>query len=105
MSKVRSDNISNRADDGAPALTYGVEIPVGVGITGAGGINITGIATATGVNVTGVVTATSFKGSASGLTAVPSAQLSGALPALDGSALTNLNIPAGFTELDAALFN
>ena len=60
MSKVRSDNISNRGDDGAPALTYGVEIPVGVGITGVGGINITGIATATGVNVTGVVTATTF---------------------------------------------
>jgi len=46
MSKVRSDNISNRADDGAPALVYGVEVPVGYGITGAGGIDITGIATA-----------------------------------------------------------
>jgi hypothetical protein len=46
MSKVRSDNISNRADDGAPALTYGVEIPVGYGITGAGGVNITGVVTA-----------------------------------------------------------
>ena len=46
MSKVRSDNISNRADDGAPALTYGVEIPVGFGITGAGGINIAGVITA-----------------------------------------------------------
>ena len=41
MSKVRSDNISNRADDGAPALVYGAEVPVGYGITGAGGINIT----------------------------------------------------------------
>ena len=40
MSKVRADNISNRADDGAPALTYGVEIPVGYGITGAGGKGI-----------------------------------------------------------------
>ena len=64
-----------------------------------------GIITARGLEATGIVTATSFTGSASGLTAVPSAQLSGALPALDGSALTNLNIPAGFTELDAALFN
>ena len=38
-----------------------------------------------GINVTGVVTATSFTGS--------------------GSGLTGLNIPAGFSELDAALFN
>jgi len=53
----------------------------------------------TGVIVTGVATATSFSGT------VPSSNLSGALPALDGSALTNLNIPAGFNELDAALFN
>jgi len=52
-----------------------------------------------GVVVTGVATATSFSGT------VPSSNLSGALPALDGSALTNLNIPAGFNELDAALFN
>ena len=40
MSKVRADNISNRADDGAPALTYGAEIPVGIAITGAGNINV-----------------------------------------------------------------
>jgi len=55
MSKVRSDNISNRADDGAPKLVYGAEVPVGYGITGAGGINITGIATAASFsgNVTG----------------------------------------------------
>ena len=38
-----------------------------------------------GVKITGVVTATSFSGS--------------------GSGLTGLNIPAGFNELDAALFN
>ena len=50
-----------------------------------------------GVKITGVCTATSFSGT------VASSNLSGALPALDGSALTNLNIPAGFNELDAAL--
>ena len=54
--------------------------------------------TARGLEATGIVTATSFNGT------VVSSDLS-ALPALDGSALTNLNIPAGFTELDAALFN
>ena len=76
-----------------------------------------------GVVITGVTTSTSFKGSGEELTnlnatqlasgtvadarlgTVSSNKLSGALPALDGSALTNLNIPAGFNELDAALFN
>ena len=55
MSKVRSDNISNRADDGAPKLVFGAEVPVGYGITGAGGINITGVATAASFsgNITG----------------------------------------------------
>ena len=70
-----------------------------------------------GAVITGVTTSTSFDGNlnatqlASGTVAdarlgtVSSSKLSGALPALDGSALTNLNIPAGFNELDAALFN
>lgn len=87
-----------------------------------------------GAVVTGVTTSTSFSGSLTGnatsattattatnladganittgtiadarLGTVSSSKLSGALPALDGSALTNLNIPAGFSELDAALFN
>ena len=52
-----------------------------------------------GAFVTGVTTSTSFDGS------LNSSNLTGALPALDGSALTNLNIPSSFTELDAALFN
>ena len=42
-------------------------------------------ANSSGINVVGVVTATSFIG--------------------NGSGLTGLNIPVGFTELDAALFN
>lgn len=49
-------------------------------------IDSIGIITArNGINVTGVVTATSFSGS--------------------GANLTNLNIPAGFNELDSALFS
>lgn len=80
--------IANTANIVSTAITTGT-LNVGTGIT----------ANASGVNVTGVITATSFSGT------VPSSNLSGALPALDGSALTNLNIPAGFNELDAALFN
>ena len=99
MSKVRSDNISNRADDGAPALVYGAEIPVGYGITGAGFINVSGVSTfsgnvsiagtltyedvtnidsvgiitaRSGIIATGVVTATSFSGDGSALTGVES---------------------------------
>ena len=43
MSKVRSDNITNRADDGAPKFVFGAEVPVGYGITGAGFINVSGL--------------------------------------------------------------
>ena len=68
MSKVRSDNITNRADDGAPKLVFGAEVPVGYGITGAGGINITGVATASSFsgNLTG-----NASGTAAGLTGTP----------------------------------
>ena len=44
----------------------------------------------TGVDLAGIVTATTFSGSGASLTALPAAQLSGALPALDGSALTGV---------------
>jgi len=62
-----------------------------------------------GAVVTGVTTSTSFDGNlnATQLSSgtVPDARFPATLPAVDGSALTNLNIPAGFSELDAALFN
>ena len=107
MSKVRSDNISNRADDGAPALTYGVEIPVGVGITGAGGIDITGIATATGVNVTGVVTATTFlgnvTGNATGLSGTPDVTVNNVTAGVI-TATTYVGVPEGTNILKAMLF-
>ena len=105
MSSLRVTSLKGRTGTQSPTL------PDGVVITGVTTISsaIVGVAVtinSTGVHAgTGIITATSFSGSASGLTAVPSAQLTGALPALDGSALTNLNIPTGFNELDAALFN
>jgi hypothetical protein len=42
------------------------------------------------VNTTGIITASSFSGSGSGLTNLPAGQLTGALPAIDGSALLNV---------------
>jgi len=44
----------------------------------------------TGVDLAGIVTATTFSGSGASLTGLPAAQLSGTLPALDGSALTGV---------------
>jgi hypothetical protein len=96
MSKVRSDNISNRADDGAPALVYGAEVPVGYGITGAGGIDITGIATATSFSgpLTGNVT-----GDATGLSGTPNLVV-GVI-----TATTFSGVPAGYSNLQATLFS
>ena len=64
MSRIRADKFVNNAANGAPQLTFGAEVVAGVGLTGAGGINITGVATAASFsgnlsgNVTGNVTGT-----------------------------------------------
>tara|TARA_R110001606_G_scaffold398370_1_gene577257 strand:+ start:888 stop:2729 length:1842 start_codon:yes stop_codon:yes gene_type:complete len=42
------------------------------------------------INTTGIITATSFSGSGTNLTNLPAGQLSGSLPAIDGSALINV---------------
>tara|TARA_R100000030_G_scaffold79107_1_gene62038 strand:+ start:174 stop:1055 length:882 start_codon:yes stop_codon:yes gene_type:complete len=96
------------------------------GVATAASSVVAGIITtnSTGIDAgAGIITATTFSGSGASLTnlnasqlasgtvadarlgTVSSSKLSGALPALDGSALENLNIPTGFNELDAALFN
>ena len=59
-SRVRAARLVNSAGTGAPQLQFGAEVPVGYGITGAGGINITGVATAA-----------SFAGNATGLSGTP----------------------------------
>jgi len=61
----------------------------GIGVSVYGDLNV-----GTGVTIygnTGIVSATSFNGSAVGLTSIPSSQLTGNLPAIDGSALLNVN--------------
>ena len=42
------------------------------------------------INTTGIITATSFSGSGANLTSLPAGQLTGTLPAIDGSALLNV---------------
>ena len=43
-----------------------------------------------GLVISGVTTSTTFSGSGASLTNLPAAQLTGALPAIDGSNLTNI---------------
>ena len=50
MSQIQVDTIVDKAGTGSPAFTYGAEVPVGYGITGAGGINVSGVGTFGGVN-------------------------------------------------------
>ena len=64
MSRVRADKLVDRNATGAPQFTYGAEVPVGYGFTGAGGINIAGVATA--ASFSGNLT-----GNATGLTGSP----------------------------------
>jgi hypothetical protein len=86
MSRVRANKLTNRAGSGAPQLTYGAEVVVGYGITGAGGVNIAGVATAgafvgnlTG-NVTGnadTATSATTATSAAGITGTPDISVKG----------------------------
>ena len=46
MSEIRVNTVVAAEGTSAPNLPYGIQVPVGYGITGAGGINITGIITA-----------------------------------------------------------
>ena len=118
MSSLRVTSLKGRTSGVSPTLPDGAVV--------------TGIVTATGVNATGVITATSFVGSGEGLTGVASTDniitgtaatfnnnvnisgitTVGVLTAYGGvnvigviTATTFSGVPAGFTELDAALFN
>ena len=60
----------------------------------------------TGATVTGTLTATTFSGSGASLTNIPAGQLTGTLPALDGSNLTGLTVNNANTldNLDSTQF-
>ena len=126
MSQLLVDDIVNKDDTGAPGLSKGIVVTgittsdsaiVGYGVT----INGTGIQVAAGIvtafctkvgsavtinpsgidAISGIVTANTLKGTTGTFSGTVTANaFSG-----DGGDLTGLNIPAGFTELDAALFN
>ena len=72
MSDISVTNIAAEGGTSAPNLVYGAQVPTGMGITGAGGINITGVATAGSFsgNITGDVTGNA-SGTAGGLSGNP----------------------------------
>jgi len=88
--RVRADNFSDKAGTGAPTFSAGVNV---VGLVSATSLSGNG-ANITNLNATQLSSGT-----------VPDARFPATLPAVSGANLTDLNIPAGFSELDAALFN
>ena len=68
MSEIRVNTVVAAEGTSAPNLPYGIQVPVGYGITGAGGFNITGVCTAGSFvgNITGNVT-----GNSTGLSGTP----------------------------------
>ena len=130
MSDLRVNNLKARTDGNVPTIVGGAVISGITSITGvleaesgitAENVSASGIATistaivgtavtinSSGVVATGVVTATSFTGNvtgnATGLTGAPDVTV-GNVNAGIITATTFVGVPAGFTELDAALFN
>ena len=98
MSSLRVTSLKGRTSGVSPTLPDGAVV-TGVTTSTTFDGNLTGDVTGSGANITDLKATQLTSGT------VPDARFPATLPAVDGSALTNLNIPAGFTELDAALFN
>ena len=94
MSQINVDAIKNRAGTGAPTLTYGASIPVGYAVTGAGGVNVTGVITATSFvgPLTGTASTATAAATAYGLTGSPNitvGNIVGAALTLSGNLTVN----------------
>ena len=99
MSNLRVTSLRGRDAGSAAALPDGAVV-TGVTTSTSFDGNVTG-------NVTGTATTATNLASAANITTgtIADARFPATLPAVSGANLTNLNIPAGFSELDAALFN
>jgi len=89
MSRIRANKITDKLGTGAIELEKGAHLPIGMGITGAGGLNISGVVTAVAADIddfldvgsniklgnAGVITATSFSGSGAALTGIDATTL------------------------------
>ena len=88
MSEIRVNTIVAAEGTSAPSLPYGIQVPTGMGITGAGGLNITGVVTA--ANIDGTLIAGSAINSAGvstvGILTVTKDARIGAAVTIDGAA-------------------
>ena len=89
-SKIVVNNIE--ADSGVSSVTFNSNIQIGAGTT----IHSSGIDLGSGNITSGIVTATTFDG------ALASSNLTGALPALDGSALTGVGASFGNSSVNTS---
>ena len=115
MSRLRSDKLVNKNATGAPELTYGATVPSTGTISGAGGINLTGIVTATTFsgNLTGNATTATNLANAANITTgtVAAARLSGSynidvtgnINSSGVSTLTTLNGTSGLVSLGSTI--
>ena len=76
--RVRADNFTNKAGDGAPTFQTGLNITGDLAVTSDITVGSAVTMNSTGVNVVGVVTATSFIGDGSSLSNLPASGLSSA---------------------------
>jgi hypothetical protein len=82
--------VSTTSGTATYATTAGVSTTSGTaGYATTAGIS-SSVSATININTTGIITATSFYGSGANLTNLPAGQLTGTLPALDGSALLNV---------------
>ena len=126
MSSLRVTTLRGRSGNESPSLPDGAVV-TGVTTSTSAIVGSAVTINATGIDAgAGIITATTFSGAltgnadtattattAQGLTGTPDITVNNVVAGVvtatsfegSGSGLTGLNIPAGFTELDAALFN
>jgi len=101
MSEIRVNTIVAAEGTSAPNLPYGVQVPTGMGITGAGDVNITGIITAANFDGTLTGAAGTFTGIVNITDATEStSNTSGALKVAGGVGIAKKLFVAGDTKLE-----
>jgi len=101
MSNLRVTSLRGRTAGTAPTLPDGAVV---TGVTTS--TSFDGSLTGNATSATTATTATNLADAANITTGtIADARFPATLPAVSGANLTNLDIPSGFSELDAALFN